>query len=81
MRYINLIVPQDLTEMYQSWETDLINWELPNALSNINQFKPLPTLFSQYGLEPAFLENFWSNLMTIVIGLGAFFTCLVLLNP
>ena len=69
-RYLNLTVTGALAEIYQTWDTEMISWEVPNALSQFDDFKTPPLIFAQYGTVAPFLTNFWPTLLTIVIGLG-----------
>jgi len=77
-RYMNLTVTNELAEIYQTWDTDLISWEVPNALAKFDHFETVPTLFARYELDSPFLVNFWSTLMTIVVGFATFTACFVL---
>jgi len=79
-RYLNITVTNELSELYQTWDTDLISWEVPNVLSQFNHYKtsPSPVLFARYGLGSLFLENFWPTIVTVSIGLAIFVTCLVI---
>jgi len=77
-RYLNLSVTTDLSEIYKTWSTDLISWDVPNVISNFDHFKASPPLFSRYGLGSSFLTNFWPTLVNIGIGLMTFVTSLVL---
>jgi len=74
-RYLNLSVTSDLTEIYHTWQTDLIPWEVPNAFSNEDHFKSLPSLFARYDLGSSFLVNFWPTLLNIGIGFTTFIIC------
>jgi len=79
-RYLDLIVTDELAEIYKTWNTELISWEIPNILSSVEgQFREQPYLFAQYGLDSPFLANFWSTIMNIGIGL-CIFLCSVLLK-
>jgi len=77
-RFFNLTVTGELAEIYQTWDTELISWEMPTALSEIDGFKEAPAMFGQYGLDSPFLVNFWSTLMTIAVGLAVFTICFAL---
>ena len=77
-RYLNLSVTTNLAEIYKTWDTNLISWDVPNVISNFDHFKTSPVLFSQYGIESSFLTNFWPTLVNIGIGFTAFVTCFVL---
>ena len=77
-RYMNLTVTDELAEIYQTWNTDLISWEVPNALAKFDHFETVPTLFARYEIDSPFLANFWPTIINIGIGLGAFITCFVL---
>ena len=68
-RYLNLSVTDELTDIYQTWSTGLLPWNVPDGLSQFDNFKTSPDLFSQYGLSSSFLENFWSTLITIGVGI------------
>ena len=72
MRYINLTVTDELSEVYQTWSTTLISWDVPNVLAHLNHFKAIPYLFSQFDLDSPFLMNFWSSLMTMGVGITVF---------
>ena len=77
-RYINLTVTHELSEIYQTWDTDLISWDVPNALAKFDHFETVPTLFARYELDSPFLVNFWPTIINIGIGLATFVTCFVL---
>jgi len=77
-RYLNLSVTAELAEIYQTWDADIISWDVPKVLSNEDHFKPSPSLFARYGLGSPFLVNFWPTLMNIGIGLTTFIICFVL---
>ncbi len=74
-RYINLTVTDELAEIYQTWDTDLISWEVPNLLTRYDHFETVPTLFARYDVDSPFLVNFWPTLVNIIIGLGTFIPC------
>jgi len=78
MRYLNLIVTDDLSEVYKTWRTNLISWDFPNFLANLDHFKEAPYLFSRYNLDSPFLTNFWSTLMTLGVSVGIFIGCFLL---
>jgi len=72
-RYLDLIVTNELTEVYQNWNTNLINVDIPDAFSSsAMKSKPLPYVFARYDLNAKFLINFWSNLVILVGILGIF---------
>jgi len=77
-RYLNLSVTDDLAEVYKTFSTDLISWDLPNFLTgdDDDDFKALPELFSQYGLDSPFLLNFWSTMMTMALASCTLIACL-----
>jgi len=77
-RYLNLTVTDELSEIYQTWDTDFISWEVPNLLSRYDHFETVPTLFARYEIDSPFLVNFWPTLINIIIGLGTFITCFAL---
>jgi len=65
-RYLDLIVTNELTEVYQNWNTNLINVDIPDAFSSSAQeSKPLPHVFARYDLDSTSLANFWSSLVTL----------------
>ena len=77
-RYLNLSVTSELSDIYQTWKTDLISWDVPSAFSNEDNFKSSPPLFARYDVESPFLVNFWPTLVNIGIGLTTFIICFVL---
>jgi len=77
-RYIDLAVTEELVDAYKTWETELISWDFPDVLSKLDTYKPLPTLFSQYSLDPPFLVNYWSPAMTMGAGLSVFIVSILL---
>ena len=77
-RYLNLSVASDLAEVYQTWQTNLISWDVPNVMSDLDHFGASPTLFAQYDLGSPFLVNFWPTLINIGIGLSTFIACILL---
>ena len=77
-RYMNLSVTSDLSEIYKTWNTDIISWDVPNVISDFDHFKTAPPLFAQYGIGSSFLTNFWPTLVNIGIGVTIFITSLVL---
>jgi len=77
-RYLNLSVTTDLAEIYKSWSTDIISWEVPNVFSKSDHFETSPPLFAQYDIGSPFLSNFWPTLTNIAIGFGTFITCFAL---
>jgi len=77
-RYLNLSVTSDLAEAYQTWHTDLISWDVPNVMSELDHFKTSPPFFAQYDLGSPFLVNFWPTLINVGIGLGSFIACILL---
>ena len=66
---MDLSVSDKLAEIYYKWETDLFSLGFPGSLSHLIQYKPMPSLFARYEIDPAFLANFWSNLTVISSGL------------
>ncbi len=70
-RYIGLIVTDELNQVYQDWNTNLINVDIPDAFSSLVEFKSLSSEFSRYDLSSAFLVNFWSNLIILAAIVGA----------
>ena len=77
-RYMNLTVTEKLAEAYETWGTQMIEWDLPDIFSRLDNFNSLPFLFARYSLDSPFLVNFWSSLMTIAVGIGALLTCSLL---
>ena len=77
-RYMNISVTSDLAEIYKTWRTDMISWQVPNVLSSEDHFKTAPYLFARYEIDSPFIVNFWPTLLNIGIGLGAFGTCIAL---
>jgi len=77
-RYLNLTVTPELAEIYQTWNPNLIPWKVPEKISQSGNFKTSPFLFARYGLNSPFLANFWPTLMTTMIGLACFITCVLL---
>ena len=77
-RYLNLSVTSDLAGVYKTWQTNIISWDVPNLMSNLDHFETSPILFSQYDLGSPFLVNFWPTLINVVIGFGTFLACLLL---
>jgi len=75
-RYMDLPVTDDLAQVYQSWQTDLINWDFPNFLLELDNFKSLPEVFAQYDLDSPFLANFWSTMMTVGLSLCILIFCI-----
>jgi len=75
-RYLNLSVTDGLSEIYKTFSTDLISWDLPNFLAEVEGFKPLSELFARYDLDSSFLVNFWSTMMTVGVGLCVLVCCL-----
>lgn len=71
-RYMNLSVTEELSDIYQTWDTNLISWEVPNLLSKFNHFDTSPALFARYEIDSPYLVNFWPTLVNIVIGFGCF---------
>lgn len=57
-RYLDLFVTDELAEIYKTWKTDLISWDIPIVLSSQGNFRELEHLFAQYGLDSPFLANF-----------------------
>jgi len=68
-RYMDLLVTNELAEIYQTWDTEMISWDFPDPLSNQDHFNPLKSFFARYDLDSPFLSNFWSTLMTAGVGL------------
>ena len=77
-RYLNLSVTNDLVEVYQTWQTDLISWDVPNVMSDLDHFETSPPLFARYDLGSPFLVNFWPTLINVGIGFGSFIACILL---
>jgi hypothetical protein len=77
-RYLNISVTSDLAEVYQTWDSDLISWDVPNVMSNLDHFETSPRLFARYDIDSPFLVNFWPTLINIVIGFSTFITCTLL---
>ena len=78
MRYIDTLVTDGLQDIYLNWGTDLFGWDLPGSPSYSSDFRYLKELFAQYDIDPPFLANFWSNMMTIAGGLSLWIFCLTL---
>jgi len=76
-RYLNLSVTSDLVEVYQAWQTELISWDVPNVMSDLDHFETSAPLFAQYDLGSPFLVNFWPTLLNIGIGFGTFIACIL----
>jgi len=74
-RYMDLMVTAELSEIYKTWDTDLIPWEVPDVVSRFDHYDPPNHLFAQYDIGSSFLSNFWSNMMTMSISLGIFLAC------
>jgi len=77
-RYLNLSVTDDLADIYQTWGTEIISWELPNALSRLDHYEQLPSEFARYDIDSPFLVNFWPTLVTIGASLGVLIMSFVL---
>jgi len=77
-RYLDLIVTDELNQVYQDWNTNLINVNIPDAFSSFVEFKSLAFEFSRYDLGSAFLVNFWSNLVILGAIVCAWLTSLIL---
>ena len=77
-RFLNLSVTDDLSEIYKTWSTDLISWEVPNVFENEDNFEASPYLFAQYEIGSPFLVNFWPTLLNIAIGSGTFIAFIIL---
>jgi hypothetical protein len=77
-RYLNLSVTDDLAEVYQTWQTNIISWDVPNVMSDLDHFKTSPILFAQYNLGSPFLVNFWPTLLNIGIGFDTFIVFILL---
>jgi len=71
-RYMNLTVTTELSDIYKTWNTDLISWDVPDLVSRYDYFREAPSLFAQYDLGSSFLSNFWSNIMTLGVALSLF---------
>jgi len=69
---MDLSVSDKLAEIYYNWETDLFSLGFPDSLSHRIQYKSMPWEFARYEIDPAFLANFWSNLIVISAGLFIF---------
>ena len=62
-RYLDLIVSNELKQIYQDWNTELFSLGFPDSLSHSLNFKELPFVYARYDMDSAFLANFWSNLL------------------
>ena len=71
-RYLDLIVSDDLKEIYSDWNTEILSIGFPNSLSHLLNFKELPLVYARYDMDSAFLANFWSVLLTFGGGLFVF---------
>jgi len=71
---LNLSVTDELAQVYQTWETELISWEVPNAITKFDHFETSPELFARYDIDSSFLANFWATLMTILLSLAILVT-------
>ena len=74
-RYLNLSVSDELAEVYQTFSTNMISWDLPNFMESLDDYNQLPDLFAQYDLDSPFLVNFWSTMMTIGLALCILIFC------
>jgi len=78
-RYLDLSVTNDLSEVYQTWEKDIIPWEVPNSFSNNeDNFEASPPLFARYDTGSPFLVNFWPTFINVTGGLAILITFFVL---
>ena len=77
-RYLNLSVTSDLAEVYKTWQTNLIPWDAPNVMSDLDRFEASPPLFARYDLGSPFLVNYWPTLINIGISFGTFVACILL---
>jgi len=77
-RYLNISVTTDLAEIYKTWSTEIISWDVPNVFSDADHFETSPPLFAQYDIGSPFLSNFWPTLTNIAIGFATFITCFAL---
>jgi len=77
-RYMNLSVTSDLSEIYKTWDTDLISWDVPNLMSDLNHFKTSPDVFARYDIGSPFLVNFWPTLINIGIGFVTLIACVLI---
>ena len=69
IRFLNITYPLKLKIILQTWDTDLLNINLPTQIHRKIISKDIPTVFTRYNVEPSFLRNFWGGIIILAFAL------------
>jgi len=72
IKYMKLPVSSELQETFVSWKAPSRFLHAPDSWSLKYSSKTIPGAFSRYGLQSAFLVNFWKLLVLAIIGIAVF---------
>jgi len=76
IKFLNIDYSDDLETMLESWNSELISVkflpDLPDNVVNQLDAKTVPPNLSRRNISPAFLENFWEELLFLSIALISF---------
>jgi len=77
-RYLNISVSLELQKTFYSWKTNSSLISVPSSWNSYLKADPLPFDFERYGLESAFLINYWKNFVLVMAGGICFLICKIL---
>jgi len=72
VKYLDVTVSTELQEAFVSWKVNSGFLAAPKSWALKAESKPLPWIFSRYGLASAFLVNYWKPFLMTLIGLALF---------
>lgn len=72
---MNIGYSSQLKAILQTWGTDVLNINIPSAIDQRIAARDIPALFTDYGVEPSFLSNFWSTMMILFISCAVWIVC------
>jgi len=72
LKYLNVTVSSELQVTFSSWKVSSGFLKAPKSWSLESRSKPLPVVFSRYGLDPVFLINYWKPFILTMVGFVLF---------
>ncbi len=74
VKYLNISVSADLRQSFVSWTATSSFLKAPESWNSESETRSriLQEVFGRYGLEPAFLINYWKTLILTLVGVVLF---------
>ena len=79
IRFINVGYSPQLSEILTTWGTDVLNVNIPSQINKQIVAGDIPSIFTDFGVEPSFLSNIWGTLITLGSSLIICIACKVIL--